>query len=231
MKMICAKDYDKLFEGRDILGDYKVIAKEALGLVRDAPYNEDPQEVYYWMAIAAERGSGEAWGKLGDAFAGIGYVDVDAFGSSDDDSDMLFKIDFRVSVVFYLMGGDENDTCSLEALYQVFLGEFEDIPRDFERAFKYLMKLQQANIRDIELNPAHARWAICHRGEYLLKDLVDHALGLDKFEDWEDAYVLGVCYENGWILQKDMTKAVEHYQIALSLGYKKADLDSIRVKA
>lgn len=222
MKMICAKDYDKLFEGRDILGDYKVIAKEALGLVHDAPYNEDPQEVYYWMAIAAERGSGEAWGKLGDAFAGIGYVDVDAFGSSDDDSDMLFKIDFRVSVVFYLMGGDENDPCSLEALYQVFQGKFEDIPRDFERAFKYLMKLQQANIRDIELNPAHARWAICHRGEYLLKDLVDHALGLDKFEDWEDAYVLGVCYENGWILQKDMTKAVEYYQIALSLGYKKA---------
>lgn len=217
MKMMCAKDYDNLFEGRDILCDYKDIAKEALGLVRDAPYDQGPQEVYYWMAIAAERGSGEAWGKLGDAFAGMGYEDVYAFGA-EEDADVLFKLDSRISLVFYLVGGDENDPCSLEALYHVFQGKFEGFPRDFERAFKYLMRLQQANIRDIELNPTHAQWAICHRGEYLLKDLVGQALGLDKFEDWEDAYVLGVCYENGWILQKNMTKAVEHYQAAMRLG-------------
>jgi len=38
-----------------------------------------------------------------------------------------------------------------------------------------------------------------------------------------------VCYENGWILEKDLKKSAEYYSKALSMGYKKAKDDLTRL--
>jgi len=220
-----AKRYDRIFDGRDILRDYKLIVKDALHEVLNAPYERE-SSMYYWVARAAEYGSAEAWGELARSFGGT-YANVGAFldDGEEDSRETPLVVDSRLELVFALMGADENDRTSLEMLYDIFQGRYEEIPRDFGRAFEYLIRLQREDLKRIQNHPEEGRWALNHHGEHLLRDLVEKQDESDKWVDWEYSYVLGVCYENGWILEKDLKKSAEYYSKALSMGYKKAEDD------
>lgn len=224
-----AERYDKYFAGRDIVRDYKIITKEALNEVLNNSYERE-SSMYYWVARAAEHGCAEAWGELGDAFQGL-YADIDVFSGPDEEDieDVPLIVDTRMALVFYLMGVDGNDRVSLESLYKILQGKYDEIPRDFERAFDYLIRLQREDLLRIKDHPEEARWALNHHGEYLLRELVEEQREENKWVDWEYSYVLGVCYENGWILEKDLKKSAEYYEKAYSMGYTKAEDDLKRM--
>lgn len=231
MNWVKAERYDKFFAGRDILRDYKVIARDALNEVLNNSYERE-SSMYYWVARAAEHGCAEAWGELGDAFQGL-YADINVFSGPDEEDieEVPLIVDSRMALVFDLMGEDGNDRVSLENLYKIFQGKYDEIPRDFERAFDCLIRLQREDLKRIKEHPDEAHWALNHHGEYLLRELVEEQREEHKWVDWEYSYVLGICYENGWILEKDLKKSAEYYAKALSMGYKKAKKDLERIAA
>ena len=47
---------------------------------------------------------------------------------------------------------------------------------------------------------------------------------------WEHPFAVAICAENGWRIEKDITKAVKHYRIAADLGCKAAKEALVRLK-
>ena len=53
---------------------------------------------------------------------------------------------------------------------------------------------------------------------------------LSKWHPWEHPFAVAICAENGWRIEKDITKAVKHYRIAAELGCKAAKEALVRLR-
>lgn len=186
-----------------------------------------------WSAKASLAGVPAAMSAIGRAFAGW-FDDPDLFADPDEDAatdeDERLVLDTLVAAACELSAARRGDSYGLYQWYFYYMGIHDETicDRNFDKAMEYLIQLVE---RDHEVNKGilHDIWA--HQGPHQLKLLVKKAPPEIKWDNHEYPYICGLCHEHGWVLEKNLGKALNYYRMAAKFGYAKATNAVERVEA
>ena len=63
-----------------------------------------------------------------------------------------------------------------------------------------------------------------------MEDLVKKAPQQNEWDDCEYPFIFGLCYEKGWVLEKDLEKALAYYRMAAGFGHGRSKVAAKRVE-
>lgn len=177
-----------------------------------------------WYAKAALAGVPAAISSIGRAFDGS-FDEASMFADPEEENvdvedERLIK-DAIISAACELSAARRGDSYGLLQWYHHYMGWHGEkvCGRNFDKAMEYLIQLVE---RDYKVNKGilHDIWA--HQGPHQLKLLVKRAPPESTWDDHEYPYIFGLCREHGWVLEKNLGKALDYYRKASQFGYDKA---------
>lgn len=172
---------------------------------------------HYWIAQAALKGNGNAFGTLGMIFDGF---DSDLAGWEDLFSEYgedTLKEDKHVSTACYLQSIESEDWHSYAALELADLYlEFHRniiglVSRDFDKGMRLIEQLLQ---RDHECNRSVVRDIWAHQAPHWMRQYEKYAPPENDpaWNDCEYPYIFGMYYEYGCGGKVDLQAALKYYR-------------------
>ena len=177
-----------------------------------------------WYAKASLSGVAAATSAVGRAYGGW-FDDSDLFAEPEEDAatveDERLVQDTLVAAACELSAARRGDSYGLYQWFLYYMGIHDETicERNFDKAMDCLVRLVG---RSHEVNQDVIRDLWAFQGPYQLERLVKSAPLESKWDDHEYPYVFGLCHERGWVLEKDLGKALDYYRKAATFGYKKA---------
>ncbi|MBQ7252115.1 MAG: SEL1-like repeat protein [Kiritimatiellae bacterium] len=217
----------------EINGDpYKMC--ELADWIEVCTFFEDDEEkcrlMLHWYAEAALGGAPAGMSAIGRAFDGW-YGDAELFDSEDDEDDDEFLIqDDLIGSACELAAAKRGDSYGLLQWFSYYLGWNLEKPceKNFDKAMDCLVQLVE---RSRVVNAGRIRrdiWA--YQGARKLEDLVKKAPPQNEWDDCEYPYIFGLCHEKGWVLEKDLEKALAYYRMAAGFGHERSKSAAKRVQ-
>jgi TPR repeat protein len=236
---------DLLGDASEFNDDEKQAIDNAIALEREVESNGDPVKMceladwiesctlfdddeeqshlmLQWYAKAALGGSPAGMSAIGRAFDGW-YSDAALFDSDDevDDDESLLQDDL-IGAACELAAAKRGESFGLLQWFSYYLGWKLEKPceRNFDKAMDCLVQLVE---RSHAVNAGPTRrdiWA--YQGARQLEDLVKKAPPQNEWDDCEYPYIFGLCCEKGWVLEKDLEKALAYYRMAAGFGHERS---------
>ena len=179
-----------------------------------------------WYAKAALAGAPAAISSIGRAFRGS-FDDASIFASPDEDidtneDDCLLQ-DPIIAATCELSAAKRGDSYGMLKWYHYYMGWHDEkvCERNFDKAMEYLIQLVE---RSYEVNKGTMRDQWAFQGPYQLELLVKKAPPQKDaaWNDYEYPYIFGLCHEHGWVLKKDINKALDYYRMGAGFGHEKS---------
>ena len=188
----------------------------------------------HWLARSAADGYKRAIRELG--WVAEGFYDCGNDFFDDVDSEGI-PTDYIVSDCCFLSAALKGDPKAIQRYVDTRLIHS---PRDGNE--DYVLALQMmgpfANMKDVK-DRGRSRYeededrlairSLQSNIDYGLKESPKMS-DLSKWHPWEHPFAVAICAENGWRIEKDITKAVKHYRIAAELGCKAAKEALVRLR-
>ena len=202
-------------------------------------YGHEDEELYStmlkWYAKAALAGVPAAMSAIGWAFEGGGEGE-NVFVSEDEEpveaEDERLIPDSVIGAACELAGAKKGDSLGLYQSFFRYLGWLDEsvFKRDFDKGMDCLVQLVEINnaVNASEKGPRSDGWAF--QGPYQLELLVKKAPPQSEWDDCEYPYVFGLCHEKGWVLEKDLEKALSYYRMAAGFGHERSKAAAKRVE-
>lgn len=203
-------------------------------------YVDEEEELYStmlkWYAKAALEGVPAAMSAIGWAFEGGGeagnvFVPVDE-NPADDEDERLIR-DSVIGAACELAGARKGDSFGLFQCFFRYLGRSDEaiFKRDFDKGMDCLVQLLEKNdaVNVGKNGPAIDKWAVQSSNQLYL--LVEKAPPPSEWDGWEYPYVFGLCHEKGWVLEKDLKKALAYYRMAAGFGHERSKVAVRRLEA
>lgn len=182
-----------------------------------------------WYAKAALGGAPAGMSVIGRAFDGW-YADALVFTDSDEDEEECLIQDDLIGAACELAAAKRGDSYGLLQWFSYYLGWNLEKPceRNFDKAMDCLVQLVE---RSHAVNAGRIRrdiWA--YQGARRLEDLVKKAPPQSEWDDCEYPFIFGLCCEKGWVLEKDLEKALAYYRMAAGFGHERSEAAAKRVE-
>lgn len=182
-----------------------------------------------WYAKAALGGSAAGMSAIGRAFDGW-YGDAMLFDSDDEveDDESLIQDDL-IGAACELAAAKRGDSFGLLQWFSYYLGWNLEKPceRNFDKAMDCLVQLVERS-HAVNAGPIRRdQWA--YRGVRELEALVKKAPPQNEWNDCEYPFIFGLCHEKGWVLEKDLEKALAYYRMAAGFGHERSEVAARRL--
>ena len=244
---------DMLGDASELNDDEKQEVEKALALEREVESNGNPAKMceladwieaftgfdddeeqcrlmLNWNAKAALGGAPAGMSAIGRAFDGW-YGDAMLFDSDEEVEDDEYLIqDDLIGAACELAAAKRGDSFGLLQWFSYYLGWKLEKPceRNFDKAMDCLVQLVERS-HVVNAGPTRRdQWA--YQGARQLEDLVKKAPLQSEWGDCEYPYIFGVCHERGWVLEKDLEKALAYYRMAAGFGHERSKAAAKRVE-
>ena len=243
---------DMIGDASEFNGDEKQEIENAIALEREVESHGDPTKMceladwietftlfngdteqfrlmLQWYAKAALGGAPAGMSAIGRAFEGW-YSDALLFTDIEGDDDEYLIPDDLIGAACELAAAKRGDSYGLLqwVSYYLELNLKKPRERNFDKAMDCLVQLVEKS-HAVNAGPIRRdRWAF--QGVYQLEMLVKNAPPQNEWDDCEYPYIFGLCCEKGWVLEKDLEKALAYYRMAAGFGHERSKAAAKRME-